>query len=133
MTASRRCCRQRWERFFRCSSCRFAWRVPALAFSSPRWSGGTALYALWAMVMPSTSGLLWRAANLRTPDLSVNAVVCVLPVFSLAWLWLAGLVRVESPGLLAAGFLLVLGANLVLALRPVRLGRVGFPSWGSAR
>lgn len=89
--------------------------TPAFILSGGQWNGSTAVYALWALVAPPASGLLWRAANLRTPDLSVNVVGYMLPVFSMSWLWLAGLTRVESPALLAAGLLMVLCANLVLA------------------
>ena len=57
---------------------------------------------------------MWRGANFRTSDLSVNVLGYFLPVFAVSWLWLAGLVRVEVPWLLVLGFALVMSANLSL-------------------
>ena len=67
--------------------------------------------------------LLWRAANIVTFDLSVNALTSLTPIMSLVWLYawhqaqLPGathLLNIPRPGLLAAGTTLIPLANLAL-------------------
>lgn len=82
----------------------------------------TGAAALGALVYAGGS-ILWRAANILTPDLSLNALTSFTPVLALGWIWtwqgmnLPGgqvLLAVPRPELVAAGAAAITGANLAL-------------------
>ena len=75
------------------------------------------LIAALGTAIPSSSGILWRIANLRTPNLSVNAVQNLLPIFALSGLFLTGNADVHHPSLLIAGAGIVISVNLTLLFR----------------
>ena len=93
-----------------------------LAFALPgEYAHGSLPWFLgFALLVMPLSGLMWRRANLGTRELGVNILGYFLPVFSVSWLALAGLVELRSVWLFVAGLGLVLVANLSLAARVSR-------------
>ena len=82
----------------------------------------TGAAALGALVY-ATGSILWRAANILTQDLSLNALTSFTPVLALGWMWswqsvnLPGgqsLLAIPRPELAAAGAAAIAGANLAL-------------------
>ena len=77
---------------------------------------GPALPVRWWVVVGGlsygTASSFWFVGNLWARSPSVNVLSYLISSVSLGWLVLLGLVGVASPGLLALGVAVVLGANL---------------------
>ena len=67
-------------------------------------------------------GLSWRYANLLSDNLGINALIYLVPILALAWLFLAGRVGVERVEYLLIGVELIVGANIAIAFRGGRVG-----------
>lgn len=84
---------------------------------------GNALYALGGgALLHGAVGLSWRCANLLSDDLAINALIYLVPILALAWLFLAGRVGVDRVDYLLIGVALIVGSNVAIAFRDGRGG-----------
>lgn len=60
------------------------------------------------------AGILWVAANLRTRNLGINALVYATPCLSLIWLFVFSRVGVALPDYLVIGAALIVTANILI-------------------
>lgn len=58
--------------------------------------------------------LLWRAANLKAPSATINALAYAAPVLSVIWLLTLSLTAARQPALFAAGAIAIIAANALL-------------------
>ena len=78
--------------------------------------GQKTVATLSGAVILGWGAIAWRAANLMTKDLSVNALAYATPAFALGWLWAFGEERIGRPEVVAAATVLIVAANLGLYL-----------------
>ena len=77
--------------------------------------------ALLAGIFIQGSGsILFRLANVLTENLSVNAIYYATPCLTIIWLLFIQQ-PVPNPHYLIAGTVAIIAANLILALRPIRI------------
>ena len=76
--------------------------------------------AVWVMcggaLLHGMIGLSWRGANLLSDNLGINALIYLVPVLALLWLFLLGWVEVERVEYLLIGVALIVGANVAIGL-----------------
>ena len=89
-------------------------------------AGQVAIAVAMGAVLYFAANILWRAANIITFDLAINAITSLTPILSLMWIWawhqasLPGaqtLLTLPRPGLVAAGATLVVAGNIALQWR----------------
>lgn len=71
------------------------------------------------------AGIAWRKSNLITTNLGINALVYLVPVLSLAWLFGLSQVGPISVGYLIVGASVIVVANLLVNLEAGHRGPVG--------
>ena len=76
--------------------------------------------AMAAAVCHGGSTILWRKANLLSESLAVNTICYMTPVLALLMLFAFGEADVRRPDLLALGTAAIIGANVMIQVRPVR-------------
>lgn len=82
--------------------------------------GGAVFVIAGGALLHATVGLSWRCANLLSDNLAINALIYLVPVLALAWLFLAGRVGVERVDYLLIGVALIVGSNVAIAFRDGR-------------
>ena len=68
------------------------------------------------MALNTLSVIPWRAGNLMTSNLAVNAVSYATPPLTITWLTMLGITEVARPDLLVTGAVTITVANLALAV-----------------
>ena len=77
---------------------------------------GGAFYVIGGgALLHATVGVSWRGANLLSDSLAINALIYLVPIGALGWLFLAGRVGVERVEYLLIGVALIVGANVAIA------------------
>lgn len=84
----------------------------------PTYLGYGLLGGVLARALPIVSV---RIANLTTDNLGVNALAYLIPIFSLAWLWLFSEIAVASVPFLIIGTAAIITANLLINFEAERL------------
>ena len=73
------------------------------------------LYAvLGAILVDSIGAVAFRAANLKTKDLGLNALSYATPLVALAWLWALSILNVSHPDYLVIGAMGIVASNLLI-------------------
>ena len=76
--------------------------------------------AWWVMcggaLLHGAIGLSWRGANLLSDNLGINALIYLIPILALLWLFLLGWIGVERVDYLLIGVALIVGANAAIGL-----------------
>ena len=84
-------------------------------FLSETFSWHQLSYAVMGALFVSSIGIFsFRAANLKTKDLGVNALFFATPLVTLLWLWMLSILDVSHPDYLIIGALGVVAANLLI-------------------
>ena len=92
---------------------------------------------LVAGIIGSVAGVLWRASNLITTNLSINALSYLTPIFTITFLWILFGVGIKRPDLFIIGTIAVVVANLLInsagsvrrSYKSLIIGLWGFGAW----
>ena len=83
------------------------------------------------------AGILWRASNLITTNLSINAISYLTPIFTITFLWISFGVGIERLDLFIIGTIAIIVANLLInfagsvrrSYKSLIIGLWGFGTW----
>ena len=80
-------------------------------------AGGIALAVTFGIIGPGAASMFFRIGLAQTNNLGISALVYLIPVVALFWLWLASLIDVARFDWLIIGLILIVTSNILLNIK----------------